>query len=528
MMRTAIATGLVLVLVAACGTAAERVAFGTRHEVVLERRPGTAVLALGGYFEAPQRHFATRRLVVTVNDTLVTSAHLLSPRTYYMPRHPGSDAHDRVHVDSGGIQFPFTHRSGGLADYEWSNRPEYDKWVKQYNNLPQTLHIHLAGLVDPEARSVTVTLYNTLERPAWMGGKGVKPPFVITELALHAARPEHDDFGPYVVPVWSFLDAHPWARKMALDVLQAAGTSAGTKGQIHAQFGMLNLMKGHSAAATACFRSAAAQGNTFPEYNEICFRLLRHTGAGPVPSLEVTEDGPGRWAALYNDLVAVQNGGTVARLHALYRHAEASAPLPAAWHPAWEEDATAWRPIEEQIKGPAPEAGMAANEFALLYDKDSLIVLARGPATPLQVRDVPGTDRPAWEFNCFELFLAPAADFTRYYELNVTAANGRFDQRSLWHGVPDPGVEFDGAWQSRTTVQEGLLRVEYRIPWSDFGLPGPPPANALWAGNVVRVQSTLDAEGQAVAREFSAGKLLWRYFHRIQDGLLLRFAGPKG
>lgn len=518
---------LIVGAVLAAGTASSAgqvvEAGGIRH-FDLTRKPDQTVLSVGGFFDTEAPAFDHRALVITVNGQPVTADHLLSPTEILRPRRPGEFTMSRIHDRSGGVLFPVTHESGGLADYDYRSRDEYDKWVPIYNHFPETIYISLRNLALADSEALKVSIYNNLGGTVRVGGIRLRPDFKLTELDLHEKRPQTDEYGHYYVPVWGFLASRPWAVKMAQERLRAADTGNERKGQILWSLGMLNLVNGHRSEAVRSFRRAVQMSTDFPEYNEVCYRLLHMTGEPPVDALKEAETGPGRWAALYNDYKAVVGEEPNDR------------PISVQWldgeddgnavKAAWASKETVWHPVIHQIKGPEPPDGMATNEYALLYSSKQLILLFRGPGAPIQTGDVPGEDRPAWEFNCVEFFVAPHADMTRYYELNVTAANGQFDQRSMWHGVADPGNEYRGEWTSQTWLEDGRMHVEYRIPWSDFGSGMAPSSGDLWLANIIRVQFTRDEdEEKAVHREFSAGKLLWRYFHRVQDGRLLRFSG---
>lgn len=509
-----------MTLFAAAVQAVDRVPFDEVRRVTLPRTANESVLAVGGYFESPVRLFEWRTLLITVNGQFIADRDLLSPRQWLAPRAPRWPVRPRIVEETHAITFPFTHRSGGLADYRWEDRQEYDKWGRLFNDFPQTIYIDLRELAADGDDTLEIAFYNTVDGAKRIDDDVVKPPFVITELSLHASRPPSDDFGPYVVPVWAIMDRHPEMSRRAMERLADPATAENIRAQILAQSGMLNLMKGHHAAALDLFRRAIKISRDFPEHNEICYRLLHATGKPPVPMLPETNDNPGSWAALFNDTVALRAGQPVDRQVQVPWLSDAPAADAGPQAPA----SAIWHPIAEQINGPEPPPDMPPNEFAIAYTATELLLWVRGPVSEIQNRDFPGTDRPAWEFNCVEFFLAPRAAFTRCYELNVTAANGRFDQRNLWHSAADPGQEFNGTWQSRTAIEDGLLHVAYRIPWSDFGFHTAPEPDDVWVANIIRVQFTRDAEGSPVHREFTAGKLLWRYFHRIQDGLFFTFA----
>ncbi len=498
------------------------VPLGESRTLVLSRETGQTILELSGYFEANSRQLGHRRCVIAVDGLPLTEAQLLSPRTIIQPRDPNRPEFQRFFETEQSFYFPYVEHSGDLHTMRWEERNEYDKWVPLFYNFSETLYFDIGSLVPADATQVRVSIYNNVMGPAHGPGGRHMPPFQVTSLQLLSERPATTEAEPYIVPIWSYLDAHPAAARQAMARLHAADTSSMIRAQILTSFGMLNQMKGQIDAAISHFQAALSHGSDFPEYAEVCYRLLRLTDRPPVEDLPVAESNPGRWADLYNRYLRARRGESPEGLITIHRADSPFVPDGETDDAMWHDEGLIWHPVANQVNGDPRDSG---NAFALAWDDAGLRLLFRGPGAPnLDLRDTPGTDRAVWEFNCVEFFVAPDATFTRFYELNVAASGGRFDNRLLWNGVNDPGFDFAGAWRSGASMNaEHGLRVEYHIPWSDFGMTGVPADGALWVANVIRVEHLPDEEGKSVHREYSAGKLLWRHFHRIQDGLILRF-----
>lgn len=504
--------------------AQDTVPFGEARHFELDRRQGEQVLALGGFFQTAEPTFRYRQCLVTINGQVLKPEHSLSPTGIFAPRTTRDKPIPRFHEGTGALLMPLMHRSGGMADYDILQAREYDRSVDQFNTFPETIYVSLIDLVPADAKTIRVGFYNNAEGPSWSAGERVKPDLIVTHLALHQEKPDVDEFGPYVPPVWHVYDQHPWALAMASEKLRDADTPAAIKAEIEAQMGLLAWMTGDPERALRHYRRAISHGPIFPSYAEMCYRILRHTDTPPVASLPEPETAAGRWAALYNRMVAITAGQPTEGLIDIPYDDSPFIVDGQPDDPSWTARTTRWLPLSHQELGPAPATDAPPNEVAFSYDDEGLRMLFRGPGAPrLQLRDLPGEDRNAWEFNCAELFLNPRAEFYRYYELNCTAANGRYDSRYRWNRTLEPGPDFSAVWKSGAHTDADGLIVEYHVHWSTFGYDGPPPAGELWIANLIRVQFTPDEDGRLVNREFSLTDLLWRSFHRLQDGIIMRF-----
>jgi len=514
-MRKGLLLAVLVPLLAATLCAGVEVPYAEYREIELDS--GGTILALGGFFRAEKPTFGVRSCLVTVNGMQPSPDALLSPRTVLQVRH-SRWSFARIHEETLAVTFPYTHRSGGLADFTYAGALEYDRWTPLYNDFPQTLYIDLNRVLPDRPATLRVRITNTSDGPT--GSIENSPPFVVETCRLFAQRPDTDDYGEYVPSIWHVLQESPAQAARARAALADPACSDQTRAQILAQFGLRQQVHGNDAAAAALYRDALAAAPGFPERNELLFRLLALGQAPGTDRIEETDDNPGAWARLFNAYRRAAAGETGPTVRSVPPYDGPFTVDGRPEDPIWNTTERAWTPLAHPVT--RPSKARPENRVLLFHSPAGLGLVFRGPGLDrLQPFDHPGDDRPVWNWNCVELFLAPFARFTEYFELNTSAANGRYDGRHSWRG--ETNDRFDGTWQSAARTRDGVLTVEYLVPWSDFGLTSPPAPGSLWVGNVVRVQHVDLPDGSREVTEHSAARLLWRHFHRLQDGLVLRF-----
>jgi hypothetical protein len=94
--------------------------------------------------------------------------------------------------------------------------------------------------------------------------------------------------------------------------------------------------------------------------------------------------------------------------------------------------------------------------------------------------------------DCLEIFLAPPGP--AYWAWEVNALGSLLDYTTRI----GPPLDFDYGWESRAELAVAVYpgdawTLELRLPWSDFGLAGPPTAGSRWGLALNRV--ALDAAG---------------------------------
>ncbi len=497
------------------------VPYGRRMTAVVTPAEGERYLRVNARFHSPQRRFDRREAGITVNGTILPSTALASAADVLQPR-TDSPRFARVDDERQIIWFPWTHREGGLNDYDLvaDNQARlYQLWVPQFRDFNETVIIDLAAFAPRADGSYAITFYNNAGHPLGrVDGRESGPPLSVTEVRPVRELPDLDR-GVYTAPIWPVLATDAELEREALQRLDDDATDPVLRAQLALQVALEAAFRGDTATATERLRLAAATTHPYPEHNEARYRLAIREPDGAPESLDEADDIFG-WARLFNRWRTARAGGHDAAIIDVFPIADAALDVPAVTAAMlWE--AANGQPLSHQVLGPAIE-GPAANTVVFGFSDEGLLLAVRGPGSELlRPRNIPGRDRPVWEYNCIELFLSPGADILEYFELNVSSVNARFDGRHRYHRQTD--ADWDGDWESGAAVRDGVMEVVMRVPWADLGQAGPPEPGTLWVANVIRVQHLPAAEGGWKVAEFSLGPLGARDFHRLQDGVILRF-----
>jgi glucose/arabinose dehydrogenase len=174
-----------------------------------------------------------------------------------------------------------------------------------------------------------------------------------------------------------------------------------------------------------------------------------------------------------------------------------------------------------------------ATRAKLLWDREYLYFLADMEDADLHA-DAKIGDGPAWEGDCFGLFLKPADDHPGYYEFRVNAAGARRGVFLPRHGAAAKATAFPalarvrlrGTLNRRDDRDEGWS-VEGRIPWTAF-LPtgGRPEPGERWKLALCRQD---DSAGFARPELSTCAPLKGpgrADFHQHEDYGTLTFVGP--
>jgi glucose/arabinose dehydrogenase len=202
-------------------------------------------------------------------------------------------------------------------------------------------------------------------------------------------------------------------------------------------------------------------------------------------------------------------------------------------------DDAAWKnalPVEK-FSQPWAEGKPAAREGTkarLLWDREWIYFLAEMEDSDVSA-DVREHDGPMWDNDVFEIFLKPSEKHAGYFEFEVNPAEAVLDvffptvqsrgddkqvTRHPFHA--EAKVTIRGTLNDHGDRDTGWS-VEGRIPWSDFNPAGGRPApGETWRVNLARVNGK-----NSPSQLSSAAPLTKPSFHRIEEYVPLRFAGPE-
>jgi len=496
------------------------VPYGRRVTAVLTPAETERLLVVSAYLHSDRQRFDRREAGIAVNGRILPAAALRSPSDVLQPR-TSQARFPRVDDTRQTVWFPWTHRPGGLADFdpvEHRVLENYQIWIPQYRDFNETIVIDLDAFPTPADGRYHITFYNNAAR-AIDRSDGRESGPLLKVLTAHAAETIPAlDRGPYTAPIWQVLATDPELEQEARRRLDDAETPAVERARIAFQLALHEAFAGDMDASTTLLRTATAVAEPFPERHEAVYRLAVRDPDSAPDWLDEADD-PFGWARLFNTWQAARGGAEAPAIVNVPPVEDLAVDAPGAADRL--REGVDPLPVAHPVPGRAGEAE-PPNSVVFRYSDAALLVTMRGPGTELlRPGNMPGQNRPVWEFNCFELFLAPGAEILDYYELNVSSANGRYDGRNHYHRhTPE---EWDGSWQSAASIGDGLMEVVYRIPWSDLGREAAPPAGSLWVANVIRVQHLPAVAGGWDVAEFSLGPLTARDFHRLQDGVILRF-----
>ena len=200
-------------------------------------------------------------------------------------------------------------------------------------------------------------------------------------------------------------------------------------------------------------------------------------------------------------------------------------------------DEAAWKNATTIANFRIPVSGLATKSTTaarLMWDRQYLYFFAQLEDRDL-FADVVERDGQTWDNDVFEMFFKPSRSESGYYEFQVNAAGTEMDlflpdQKSGGYEA----LKSANAFQMKTAVvRRGTLNersdrdegwsVEGRIPWIDF-MPtgGRPSVDEVWSMALCRYDYTLDESPELS----SCAPLSELNFHRVEDYVALRFAGP--
>jgi hypothetical protein len=192
-------------------------------------------------------------------------------------------------------------------------------------------------------------------------------------------------------------------------------------------------------------------------------------------------------------------------------------------------DDVAWqravpRPLVPHLGEAAPPLTFATT-LRLLWDKDALYACFEADDddafSPYQTRD-----DPLYEGEAYELFLDPDGDGDRndgeYVELQANIHDVHFDAAFSGGARKNMNVGFQHDFVTRTTVSEGRVVQEWRVPFA--GLPeGAATAGATWRLNAYRLERPRSG-GRVTGAEASAlSPPRANDFHRLAQFARVRF-----
>jgi glucose/arabinose dehydrogenase/mono/diheme cytochrome c family protein len=175
----------------------------------------------------------------------------------------------------------------------------------------------------------------------------------------------------------------------------------------------------------------------------------------------------------------------------------------------------------------------------LLWDREYLYFFAELDDADL-FADVTEHDGPAWQNDCFELFLKPSKQHAGYFEFEVNAANATLDsffpkwdeaalEKHIKHGEfqLETKVALNGTLNKRDDADAGWT-VEGRIPWADFlRAGGRPEPGEEWAFALCRCDyDKAWKEPDLSTTAAIKAKKLGPFFHQTDDYPPLVFVGP--
>lgn len=486
------------------------------REIELDVPPDAKYLMVDAYFKALPKKYGSRSCVITLDDHVLGTREFVGVNDVKPLRHADKISAPRINEETSTITFPYAPQSDGMSHYDFNLRPEYDKWVPVFDNFPQTIAYRVSDLLPSGSKKATVKFFNNISGP----DRDYEPPLIVNQVAFSKTLPAPRQETTYFPPSWYYLAHNPEAGKEALAKLENPQTSKTVKSQLCWAFGLLNQIEGKKQNAIKYYEKALAFSEDFPEKNEVIFRLEQMGRPQTKASLETLNKNGKKWGDFIKVARKARNGEKAPRIFDIPYYAGPFKPDGKADEAIWKDSNLPWYPISHVVKGDIPD--LRANQFAIFYNDEALMMIYKGPGSEkVMLRNIPGEAKPVWEFNCVEWFITPDAAFTSLYELNVSSTNGRWGIRLLWNGVTDD--TFKGGWKSSASITPKQMLVEYKIPWSVFDKPSAPKNGDLWAANVVKVQHLIDKSGKDTDGEASAGELLFRHFHRPQDGFLMRF-----
>lgn len=136
-----------------------------------------------------------------------------------------------------------------------------------------------------------------------------------------------------------------------------------------------------------------------------------------------------------------------------------------------------------------------ATTVAAWYDSEALSVLFSAADDHVQATHL-AHDAPLYEEDVYEVFLAPAASSTTYYELEINPLGTLFDARIDSPDGVRATMHADRSWTCgglmgaiRVTFESGggrLVDTLLRIPFASLGI-GVPAEGDRWRGNFFRI-----------------------------------------
>ena len=152
------------------------------------------------------------------------------------------------------------------------------------------------------------------------------------------------------------------------------------------------------------------------------------------------------------------------------------------------------------------------NRFKATYDNDNLYFAIEAQVDPGIEYQVFGKDGACWREDCLEVMVDPSGMRQSYYHFIANPLeDSRYDAAVGFiadpldprYGRPDPS--WDGDWECKSIVKDGLWTALFTIPFKTIGGKAPLPG-VHWTWNLGREAYSKDAVGKA---KFHPQLMLW-------------------